>query len=113
MQLDINNRIFTTEAEFTETLFKPINGKTACGYYKKVPSGGIKLFKGNGELFSAIVDNKYNEQFFVTARKQQDGKTFYMFGLSTPDVEFLGLDKLSYSENINLARNIINQVKGN
>lgn len=110
--LNINNRIFVkSDKEFTNTLFQPVGGKTASGYYKKVKNG-VKLFDAQKNIFAFVVDNKFNEQFFVSATKQADGKIWYSQGLNNNDVEKLGLTELGYTQESKLASDVINQLKG-
>lgn len=82
-----------TKKELTESLFQ--SGGTACGTYKKLKNS-INLFKPDGTLFAAVINNGHCEPFFVTAYRR-DGKTWYMNGLDSVSARYLGLDSLSYS----------------
>jgi hypothetical protein len=104
--LNINNVIFTKNSnEFIETLFKPINGCTAYGTYKRV-KGGIKLLDAQGKLFAFVVNNKYSEKFIVSASKLENGKTHYMYGLDSFTERVFGFDKISYIEQNNIIKGL-------
>ena len=78
-----------SDKEFTESLFKPINGQTCNGFYRKL-KGGIKLFRPDWTLEAFIVD-RANEKFAVSA-SLVNGKPRYMFGLCSYTERWLGLD---------------------
>lgn len=82
-----------------------INGKQFD--YKKHKKG-VLLFN-NAEPFAFVVNNKHNEQFIVSV-SSSNGAIRYMFSTSSLDDKLLGLDKISYSAGIELAKSIINQV---
>lgn len=106
--LTINGHKYAkNDREFADTLFHK-NG-TAYGYYKK-HKGGVLLMNMQKEPFAFIVNNKHNEQFFVSCRKTESGKIRYMFSTSSADDKFLGLDSLGYIAGIELAQDIIKQV---
>ena len=84
---------FTSKKDFTETLFRPINGKTADGYYtfhksKKHGTQSIRLRRADGEIFAAILSNGLT----ATARTvfEQDGKLMNLFGLSDEGMRLIG-----------------------
>lgn len=87
---------FASKREFTESLFNPINGKTAFGFYsyhksKKHGTESIRLRKGNGELFALILSNGWN----ATARTawEENGKVFNLYGLTDEGRELIGTEK--------------------
>ena len=87
--LTFNGKTYAkSDKEFTESLFKPVNGMTCNGFYRKV-KGGIKLFRQNWVIDAFIVDRQ-NEKFVVSAG-MHNGKTFYMFGLNSNAESWLGL----------------------
>jgi hypothetical protein len=85
-----------TTAFATETLFRPTNGRTASGTFKKLKNQ-IRFFDLSGKLFAALVKNRHDEIMLVTAADTGKG-IFYSFALSTADEKRLGLSGLSYSE---------------
>jgi hypothetical protein len=107
----INKQAYAkNDAEFTDSLFNPINGKTCAGFYKQV-KGGVKLYDAQKQIFAFVVNNKFNEQFFVSARKLDNGKTYYMHSLTDAGIQKLGFTELGYIAESNMARDIINQLK--
>lgn len=62
-----------------ESLFRP--GGTASGTFKRLKNGIMfKNMQGRPVFF--LVDNAYNEQFFVSCGYHEEtGKTYYMHGL--------------------------------
>lgn len=82
-------------------------GGSASGTFKR-HKNGILLYRGNGELFAYVVNNRYNEQFIVTAYTDKTtNRTRYMYALTSKDERFLGLDKISYGEGRNIAKQAI------
>lgn len=106
--LNVGNAAFTAKEEMIETLFQPINGKTAAGFYKK-RAHGILFSRPSGEPWFFLVANKWGERFFVSCG-QVDGRVFYMHSLSQRDEETLGIEKLKYSESHELAESIWNEI---
>ena len=104
--LNINGKIFVKN--IADTLFNPINGKTADGEYK-VYKNGIRIYKANGELFAYIATHDF-APFIVTAY-MRNGKPRYMFALSTLDELFFGFDKLSYAEKQQIIENALDNIK--
>lgn len=104
--------LFTTqEIYFSEnkkslvqSLFSPINGRTASGTWQKL-KGGILFRDPKGEKRAFLVINKWGEKFFVSCY-EQNAKTFYMNALSTKDEEFLGLKGATMSEESRIAETI-------
>lgn len=78
-----------------DTLFQPINGRTAAGTYKRL-KGCVLFSRPNGTPFAALIINQHGERFFVTASRHEDGKLYYMHGLSDVDKAALGLADLGY-----------------
>lgn len=106
--LTINGKQYAAnDKEFTASLFNA--GGTAYGYYK-VKKNGILLMDMQKNPFAFVVNNKHNEQFFVSARKHEDGKIHYMYSTTAKDEAILGLDKLGYIAGIELAQHVIKQV---
>lgn len=99
--LKIGNASFTTKRGMTETLFTPIDGKTAAGFYQK-RKRGILFSRPSGEPWFFLVANKWGERFFISCG-QVNGKTFYMHAMSGRDESLLGIDGMKYSERQNLA----------
>jgi hypothetical protein len=89
--------------EFTESLFKPINGRTCNGYYRKVKDG-IKLFKPDWTLEAFIVDRQH-EKFTVSACVL-NGKPRYMFSTCTATEKWLGLDGMGLQAEFDAVKNI-------
>jgi hypothetical protein len=78
----------------TETLFRPINGRTASGTFKKLKNQ-VRFFDLSGKLFSALVKNSRGEVLLVSATDTEKG-ILYSFGLTTPDKKRLGFSCLSH-----------------
>lgn len=93
--LIVNGRKFArTDKEFLGTLFR--GDGTASGTYRKV-KGGYHMYKPNGELFAALIDNG-RMVGFVSAYRQEDGKPRYMFALRDLDASYLGLSNATLGE---------------
>lgn len=91
--------IFTSRKGFVDTLFDPIEGKTASGYYKKRKAKGnliLNLYTPDNALFAIAITDGINGQC-RTAERLDNGKVWAMHGLSSIDSEKLGMDKLTYS----------------
>ena len=87
---------FTSKKEFAETLFTPLDGKTAYGYYtfhesRKHGTQSIRLRHANGEIFAAILSNGWN----ATARTvfEREGKLWNLFGLTEEGSRLIGTEK--------------------
>jgi hypothetical protein len=104
--LNIGNAAFTLEKEMIDTLFQPINGKTAAGFYKK-RARGILFSRPSGEPWFFLVANKYGERFFVSCG-QVNGRVFYMHSMSERDEQAVGINELKYSQQRELAESIWN-----
>ena len=85
------------DKEFTSSLF---TSQTCNGYYKTKKNGsGTTIYNMQKEIVAFIVHNNRQGYFVVSATKHNDGKTYYMYGLSSLDEVFLGLDgKTGYEE---------------
>lgn len=103
--LNINGKIFVKD--IADTLFNPINGKTADGEYK-VYKNGIRLYKPNGELFAYIVTHDFAP--FIVSAYMYNGKPRYMFALSSPDEIYFGFDNLSYREKQQVIENTVDSL---
>ena len=104
--LTIQGRHFvSSRREAIETLFAPIEGRTAHGRYK-ARRGGIMLYdlQDNPRVF--IVNNRHG-RFFVSA-SIHDGRYWYMHGLADSDAEWLGTSELGYAAEIAAASAAIN-----
>jgi hypothetical protein len=91
-------------AAATKTLFRPINGRTASGTFKKLKNQ-VRFFDLSGNLFASLVKNKHGETLLVSSTNTEQG-VFYSFALCTDDEERLGISKLSYSEETELVKNL-------
>lgn len=93
-----------TTAAATETLFKPINGRTASGTFKKLKNQ-VRFFDLSGKLFAALVKNRHDEILLVSATDKEKG-ILYSFALTTPDEKRLGFSGLSYIQETELVENL-------
>lgn len=91
-----------------ETLFQPIDGRTAAGFYKK-RSAGVLFSRPSGEPWFFLVANKWGERFFVSCG-QVNGRTVFMHSMSERDEQAVGIDGLKYSEKGELAESIWNSL---
>lgn len=105
MLLIHNGKFAANDKEMIESLFS--NGGTAKGFYKKT-RGGIKLFNMQHELFAFVVNNKYDEQFFVSAT-MKDGKPWYNYGLDDIAYKYIFNTPVSYSTERDIAKEVIKQ----
>jgi len=87
---------FTSKRDFTKTLFHPLDGKTAFGYYtfhqsKKHGTQSIRLRRSNGELFALILSNGWN----ATARTawEENGKVFNLYALTDEGRKLIGTEE--------------------
>ena len=105
--------VFTDKAGFIQTLFSPINGKTAFGYFTRHKSArhgtrALKLYHGSGEIFAVIVSNgRFASLKSVSIR---DGKEWALAAATSADEKLLGFDGLSYVEEINLCIDLVNSM---
>lgn len=93
-----------SDKEFTESLFKPINGQTCNGFYRKVKNG-YKLFRQNMVLDAFIVDRP--AEGFVVSAGMHNGKTFYMFACSENTASWLGIKNMGMQEEYDACKSII------
>ena len=97
MTILFNGLVFVkSKKDLINTLFNPIQGKTAHGLYEKT-SSGYKLYKPDGSLEAFIVDNNKQGRFIVSAYYDGTAERF-MFGTATLTEEWLGIADLSCSE---------------
>ena len=68
-----------------DTLFDPINGRTANGYYKETDSG-VMLYDLQGKARAFMRNDGFGP---VTVSETKQG-TRYMFGLCSVDADWLG-----------------------
>jgi hypothetical protein len=87
---------FTSKRDFTETLFHPLDGKTAFGYYtfhqsKKHGTQSIRLRRANGELFALILSNGLS----AVARTawEENAKVFNLYGLTDEGRKLIGTEQ--------------------
>lgn len=81
------------EKAVAETLFKPLNGKTASGHYTR-HKGRVMFYKANGELFAAFIYSRALTSL-VTASKDSKGKVWYMQSICSLDAQRFGLDVMN------------------
>lgn len=106
--LTINGKQYAAnDKEFTASLFNA-NG-TAYGFYK-AKKNGVLLMDMQKTPFAFVVNNRHNEQFFVSCGTRE-GRIFYLHSTTAKDEEILGLDKLGYIAGIELAQHVIKQVQ--
>jgi len=106
--LIINGKQYAAnDKEFTASLFN--SGGTAYGFYKK-RANGVLLMDMQKNPFAFVVNNRHNEQFFVSCGTHE-GRIFYMHSTTAQAEEILGLDKLGYIGGIELAQHVIKQVQ--
>jgi hypothetical protein len=87
--LVINGQKYAPSASaFTESLFT--SGGTCAGQYRK-HKGGILLLDLQGKPFAFVVANRQDAPWIVTAFRQEDGRTRYMYGMSEHTERLLGL----------------------
>lgn len=98
--LDVNGRKFAR----TKTEREP----DTLGYYAK-RGRGILLMDLEKIPF-AYIANDGRSQWFVTAGRDEDGRTRYMFGLDSLTEKRLGLDTVKYSGQRDVAREAIESV---
>lgn len=91
--------------KLVDTLFTPVG--TASGFYR-VGKRGIKFSRPNGEPWVYLCANSPSSCFFVSCRKQTDGRMFYMHSTSTRDAQALGIDsaQIGYAKLTDLANSI-------
>jgi hypothetical protein len=95
--LKIGNAVFArTDAALVETLFKPIDGKTASGLFRP-RKNGVLFMRPNGEPAAFLAANPGQSKFWVTAFTGEDGRTRYMFSATDDTKAFLGIGGLGYA----------------
>jgi hypothetical protein len=95
--IEFNGRAYAKNSrEFTETLFRPVNGRTANGFYRKLAQG-YQIFTPQKELIAFVKAPIRGENAFAVSAGMHNGRAFYMFGLSDAAEKFLGLDGIKYS----------------
>lgn len=101
MKITIGNRYFVLQGKLVDTLFNP--GGTASGEYRPI-RGGVQFFLPNGNLFAFLVIRPA-EAWFVSASKV-NGQTWYSYGLCVSDAEKLGLGRMGYAAQRDIAENL-------
>ena len=104
--ITINGRKYAkNDSEFTDTLFD--KDGTAQGFYKKYKRRILFMDHQKKPLFT-LVHNWHNEKMILSASQLDDGKIWYQH-LSTKLEQFLGLDKMSYSERSNYVDSMVSK----
>jgi hypothetical protein len=93
------------DKEFMASLFDKTG--TAYGFYKTL-KGRVHLMDMQGEIFAAVVKNENGFCGIVNARKMENGKVFYQYGLSTTSENLLGVPS-GYIAGIEYANNAFNE----
>ncbi len=107
--LIIGEAVFVaSKAAVVDSLFRPVNGRTASGFYKTRKTG-VAFHKADGALFAFLVCNRHGERFFVSA-STDSGRPRYMFSTSTPDEERLGIAGLGWTAQHDEAARIATQL---
>lgn len=84
----INENLFVkNEKELTDTLFNPVNGQTAQGFYKQMKHG-IRLYDLQHKLVAFVRLN--HDPLIMRARLLGNGKIYYSFA-SERVKKFVGL----------------------
>lgn len=91
------------DKEFTASLFKPFNGQTCNGYYRKM-ADGIKLMRQD-KTIEAFIVNRSGEKFVVSA-SDHNGKTRYMYACCSTTEKWLGLSDMGMQDTYNAIRNM-------
>lgn len=108
IMIKLNGLVFVKDTDSViESLFNPIDGKTAAGTYKRKPNG-VLLSDLSGKPRVFLVDNKHNEQFAVSV-SQNDGEIRYMNALCSIDEKWLALDGMGYMQEIETIRKALNK----
>ena len=85
------------------------HGEAFTGFYRENTNGILFYDRKRIPFAFAAMDPTNGGTFFVTAGKQSDGRTFYMFGLGEYTAKALGIDGLKPSERCALALDVIRQ----
>jgi len=91
------------------TLFQPIGGKTADGFYQ-VKRNGVLFLSPTKEPRFFLVANPGQSQFFVSCGRTEKGRICYSFALSSLDGKRI-MGEATYSTQCNLASGIWESVK--
>ncbi len=96
------------ERELVGSLFK--QGGTAHGTYKP-HDGGALMFDGKGSLRAFIVPPRAGSNAFIVTASMDGKRPRFMFGLSSPDAQWLGLGPQSrMSDECREAMHILKQI---
>jgi hypothetical protein len=90
------------------TLFKPLAGRTASGYYEH-KKGKVLFYKPNGTLFAAYV--KTSKFDGIVSAHIIEGKARFMLALCSLDATALGLDINSHKQHKAFANSLENFIK--
>lgn len=73
--------------------------ETGChGFFKELPAGNVALYKPEGKLEAAIINNKRQGRFVVTAGTDSSGRDFFMHSTSSLTDKWLGIEDMSLSD---------------
>lgn len=87
---------FVPKGRELDTLFQPIDGRTAAGTYQRT-AGGVTFYALAGEPFAFLVVRPV-ESWFVSCGLNTAGRVFYMHGMADMDAERLGIAAQGWSE---------------
>lgn len=104
------------KADIVETLFKPINGRTASGYYTRGKGrnrNGINFYYADGTPAVAVINyqNKGREFGFHSFSACPEGIRT-MYSICTSDKKRLGIADLGYIASHDLAAAVWRKVYG-
>jgi len=109
--IEINgNKFAKNDNEFTDSLFHP--GGTCKGYYK-IHKKNIVFLNMQKEPFACLVNNRFNEQFFVSCYVEKQNNrnvSRFMFGLNSLDEKTLGLENSGWIESHKIAERIVKEL---
>lgn len=88
----------------------PVATPGVDGFYQPRKNGTM-FMDGSRNPRVFLVDNRYGEQFFVSASILEDGRVWYSYSLSSKDEKFLGVKDLGFLAIKELARDICRQMK--
>lgn len=96
---------FAPKKSAVGTLFKPVDGRTAAGYFTRKKTG-ITFHTLSGDPF-AFLATSHHGTFFTSCRRADNGKVWYMYSVTNEAAQLLGIDQLTYSEELELAKSIV------
>ena len=94
-------------AELVDTLFQgPV---TATGFYRPLKNGVLLMDHQKKPFAAAVRDMHSSACFFVNASRLENGRTWYNFGTDEFSERKLGIDGLTYSQQHDAAKAVIQQ----